>query len=108
MKRIVYIAHKIGDNPELNLKDLARIIRKINMLHTDVIAVAPYYADIVAMDDSKWDERKIGMDKNFELIQRGIFDEIWLVGDWISDGMKEEVKMFTLQGKPVINMLGIL
>lgn len=125
MKKLVYIAHPIGGDVENNLKDLVRILRVINTNSHDlkdvfvddtkyellfdfseVIPLAPYYADILALDDNNSLERKRGIENDIEIIQRGLFDELWLTGDNISFGMSEEIKLFKLLGTPIVNYIG--
>lgn len=124
MKKIVYIAHPIGGDIENNLLDLRRILRIINtnthprMMEigmemkmesfipfdfSNVHPCAPYYADIVSLDDDNPLERKRGIDNDIALINTGMFQELWLTGDKISFGMSEEVKLFKLLGKPIID-----
>lgn len=116
-KKIVYIAHPISGDVESNLRDLIRILRIINMdTHleshipefdfSNVIPQAPYYHDIIALDDNNPLERKRGIDNDIAMINTGIYDELWLTGDRISFGMSEEVKLFVKLGKPVINYIG--
>lgn len=127
MKKIVYIAHPISGDIEANLADLRRILRTINMnshpkLYTqyqnntgildmaydfsNIIPCAPYYADIVSLDDNNPLERKRGIENDTELLKSGIFKELWLTGDKISFGMNEEVKLAVLLGIPVIDYIG--
>ena len=106
--KIVYIAHPISGNIEENLKDLIRIIRKINLDYPDVVPLAPYYADILALDDTKAEERMRGIKNDVALIHTGIFEEIWLTGNKISFGMQEEIRLFVLQGKEVVNLIGMI
>mgnify|MGYP001286558018 CR=1 FL=1 len=130
-KKIVYIAHPIGGDVLANLEDLVRILRIINTNShkgklkfgitnedivdntitvyqdnfdfSNVVPIAPYYADILALDDANPLERKRGIENCIALITTGAFDELWLTGTHISLGMREEVTMFVLQGKPVID-----
>lgn len=104
--KIVYIAHPIGGNVKENLEDIVRILRAINLLtpvDVKIIPVVPYYSDILALDDGNPLERKRGIENGIALIETGVFDELWLTGEKISLGMKEEIKMFILMGKPVID-----
>lgn len=119
MKKIVYIAHPISGDIEANLKDLSRILRVINKdCHplnlpfdvgllsynfNDIIPVAPYYADIISLDDNNPLERKRGIENDTALIMTGIFKELWLTGDKISFGMSEEIKLFRLLGYPILD-----
>jgi hypothetical protein len=106
VKRIVYIAHPIGGAVKENLEDLARILKEINLTNEDVIPVAPYFGDCVAMDDSDALQRKRGIENCIAMIETGIFDELWLTGKYISNGMNEEMKAFRLQGKCIFNYIG--
>lgn len=115
MTKIVYIAHPIGGDVGGNLSDLKRILRIINMdavpLQFDfskVVPCAPYFADCVSMDDASVFERARGMRNNETLIKTGVFDELWLTGNLISLGMREEIGWFKLMGKPIINLIGKL
>lgn len=107
-KTIAYIAHPIGGAVKENLEDLVRILRKINLEYPDVSPIAPYYADILALDDSVTSERKRGIENDIALINTGVFDELWLTGSAVSNGMHEEMLLFRAQGKPIINMIGKL
>lgn len=92
--KIVYIAHPIGGNVEDNLASLRRIVRKINLTHADVVPFVPYYADVVSMDDSILAERNRGIKNDIEILTRpGMVDEMWLCGDKISAGMREEINI---------------
>lgn len=124
MKKIVYIAHPISGDIDANLKDLARILKIINTnshpemyIQTsknqgvfdqffnfhDILPCAPYYADIISLDDNNPLERKRGIENDTALIMTGIFDELWLTGKKISFGMNEEVKLFRSLGKTIID-----
>ena len=101
--RIIYIAHPISGNIDKNLADIIRIVRKINDLFSGVVPCVPYYADILALDDNKIMERMRGIENNIELIQSGVFEELWLTGTHISFGMNEEIKLFKLLGKTIVD-----
>jgi hypothetical protein len=123
-KKIVYIAHPISGDIHENLRDLIRIMRIINMNEvtlagarlgtieeydfSNVIPQAPYYHDIIALDDNNPLERKRGIDNDIAMINTGVYDELWLTGDRISFGMSEEIKLFVKLGKPVLNYIGRL
>lgn len=123
MKKIVYIAHPISGDIEGNLADLRRILRIINMnTHpfnsqyamyetkeydfSGIIPLAPYYADIVSLDDNNTLERKRGIENDIALLEFGVFQEVWLTGSVISFGMREEVKLAVKLGIPVVNYIG--
>lgn len=99
--KIVYIAHPIAGDVEKNLEDLKRILRKINTGTLEVCPVAPYAFS--GLDDSDKIERERGIMNNIELIKTKVFKELWLTGDKISAGMKQEIELFTSLGIPVFN-----
>jgi hypothetical protein len=106
--KICYIAHPIGGDVEGNLRDLRRIIRKINLEFPDVVPFCPYYADVVSLDDSILRERGGGLRNDIEIIERKIPHEIWLTGLKISKGMRLEIMVAKKAGIPVINKIGVL
>jgi hypothetical protein len=106
--RCCYIAHPISGDIETNLADLRRIIRKINMEHPDVVAFAPYYADVVSLDDNIPAERARGIANNVAILRSGIVQELWLTGPRISTGMQHEKELAEELGIPVVNMIGCL
>lgn len=128
-KKIVYIAHPIATDEkftvEQNIADILRIIKNINIgkdfslflssglcdkdnfpeFQISVIPLAPYIGDVLAMNDAVAHERKRGIDNGIAIIETGVFDELWLTGHKLSLGMQEEVRLFKLQGKPIINLI---
>ena len=99
--KIVYIAHPIGGDVEANLKDLIRIIRKLNLKSPFIVPFCPYYADVIALNDSISDERERGMSNDIEILKRGMVDEVWLTGSRISAGMEAERRLALSIGIPV-------
>lgn len=107
-KKIVYIAHPIGGDIQANLADLYRILRILNTdeleVFGDIVPFAPYA--MTGLDDNVALERKIAMNNNEALINTGVFDELWLTGDKISLGMREEIKLFRSLGKTIVDYTG--
>lgn len=101
-KKIVYIAHPIGGDVEGNLKKLRNIVRQLNMTYRDIVPFVPYYADVVSMDDSDPHQRERGIENDVALFLSGVIDEVWLYGDRISDGMREEIDLARQLAIPVI------
>lgn len=116
-KKIVYIAHPIATDEKFtvdqNVADILRIIKNINLgdrpMSDDceemIVPVASYLGDVLAMNDAVAHERKRGIDNGIAIIETGVFDELWLTGHKLSLGMQEEVRLFKLQGKPIINLI---
>lgn len=106
MTKIVYIAHAVAGDVENNLADLRRILRRINLeCPYTVIPIAPYYADVVSLDDTDPNERKRGIHNDTTLIKSGCISEIWLTGDRISNGMQSEINLAKTLNIPVIDFI---
>lgn len=106
--KIVYIAHPIGGDVEANLADLRRIIRMINIENLDVVPFAPYYADVVSLDEENTFERSRGIKNDKALFERGFIDEVWLTGPRLSTGMQAEKELAEWLGIPIIDKIGKL
>ncbi len=104
--KIVYIAHCISGDIENNLADLRRIIRKINLENTEVVPLAPYYADIVSLDDNLPAERARGIANDNAIIRSGVIKEVWLTGPKLSYGMYEEKTLAESLEIPVLDFIG--
>jgi len=93
--KIVYLAHPIGaygtTTVQDNLASLRRIIRQINLEEPDTVPFAPYYTDVVSLDDSVPEERARGMKNGAEILRRGFYDELWICSTRISSGMEAEI-----------------
>jgi hypothetical protein len=106
--KIVYIAHPISGDIEANLSDLRRIIRRINSESPRVVPLCSYYADIVSLDDNDPKDRERGMSNAKEVLRSGAVDEMWLTGDRMSSGMREEIDVAEEQGIPVHDFIRAL
>lgn len=107
--KVCYIAHQIGGDVEANLADLRRIIRKINLTAGDwVMPFAPYYADVVSLDDSNPVERARGIRNGLAILESGIVQEVWLTGPRVSPGMQAEADTARRLGIPVIDFTGLI
>lgn len=98
--KIVYIAHPISGNVEGNVLKVLSLCKKY---HTDkIIPFAPYVVANQYLEDNKPEERELGIEANMEFFRRGFIDELWLCGDRISDGMKQEIQLAEEFKIPVI------
>lgn len=91
-KKVVYIAHPIGGDVENNKKKVLDICREVHVNSEAIIPTAPYITTLLYLDDNIPKERKIGIEANKKLFENGGFDELWLCGPRISEGMREEVE----------------
>lgn len=103
--KIAYIAHPIGGDIQANLADLRRIIRLINSTEPDIVPFAPYYADIVSLDDNIPEERERGIKNDSHILKSGIVNELWLTGSVISKGMQAEKNLAESLGIKCINKI---
>lgn len=103
--KIVYIAHPIGGDIEANLTDLRRILRHINLTYPDVVPLAPYYGDVVSLNDSLPEERERGINNGVTLLYAGFIEEMWLTGEGVSKGMYNEVEIANKIGIAVFNYI---
>ena len=100
--KIVYIAHPISCNIEANLKAIIAIIRIINLTMPNVVPLAPYYTDILALDDSIPAERKRGIANDTHII-RTCIDELWVYGDYEnSNGCMAEIALCQELNIPIV------
>ena len=62
----------------------------------------PYIVSLQYLDDAIIEERRLGIDANLICFYKHFIDELWLFGDRISEGMKEEVLLAIKLDIPVI------
>lgn len=101
-KKIVYIAHPIGGDVQLNIQKVLGIVKRLNLSNNDIVPFAPYIVDCLALNDNEPEERARGFENNVALFKNGAIDEVWLYGDRISPGMKFEIDLAEDLGIPVV------
>lgn len=102
--KVVYIAHPISGDITGNLEKIRCIVRDLNLLYDDIVPFAPYWLDCHALDDTDPVQRIRGIKNDIALFRKGFIDEVWLFGDKVSTGMKEEIKLAHSLGIPVVPM----
>lgn len=93
---IAYIAHPIGRDAwqkTINLGNIKRIVREINLTQPDIVPFVPYYCDCEALRDDVPQERSKGLKNGQILLQFCLIHELWLYGDTISEGMQQEIEI---------------
>jgi hypothetical protein len=100
--KIVYICHPISGDIMGNIEKIMKIIRDINMNEPDVVPFAPYLGDILALDDNKPKERQRGIQNDMAILNSGMVNEMWVYGDKVSAGMKEELRIGFELGLPIV------
>lgn len=103
-KKVAFISHPIGGDPEGNIDLIIEIIRDINLTRKDVIPFAPYIPDVMALDDDNEHERARGISNALNILSSGIVDELWLCGNTISQGMQNEIELSIKLGIKIVVM----
>ena len=95
--KVVYIASPLSGDIEQNLQ-FARLACRYAMAQ-GAAPFAPHLLYTQMLDDSRPEERKLGIDMGSRMLER--CDELWLCGDRISHGMAGEKKLAEALGIPV-------
>ncbi|MCX6738806.1 MAG: DUF4406 domain-containing protein [Candidatus Parcubacteria bacterium] len=99
-KKTIFVAHPISGDIQGNVEKILKICKEIH--NETTVPVAPYLMSLRYLDDGESEERNLGVGANLETFHRGYIDELWLFGDTISPGMKEEVDPALSLGIPVV------
>ena len=102
--KIAYIAHPISGDVSGNIQKILNIVRDINLTKPDVVPFAPYIADVLIMDDSKPEERSIGICNDLKILKSGIISELWIYGERVSGGMQAEILLAEELCIPIVLM----
>lgn len=98
--KIVYIAHPISGAVEKNIKLIIEICKK--HLSSEIFPFAPYLAFLLFLNNESIKDYSIGIWMNKQFFKTKFIHELWLFGDRISDGMKEEIKWALKYKIPII------
>lgn len=71
----------------------------------NIVPSVPYYADVIALDDTKQDERSKGLANCYSLLKKGSFDELWLTGNRLSLGMIMEMEVAKELNMPIVDYI---
>lgn len=99
-KKTVFIGHPISGDIKGNIEKVLKICMEVHTKH--IIPVAPYLVSLEYLNDDVVEDRELGMEANHECFHRHYVDELWLFGDRISSGMRQEVSLAKKMGIPVI------
>ena len=97
----VYICHPIRGDKLSNLKKILKIVRTINLNMPNIVPLTNYFADCLALCDEVEEERNKGLYNDIKLLQSGIVDEVWVLGDEITEGMQIEIDTAKERGIPI-------
>jgi len=98
--KTIFIAHPINGDIAGNMEKVLKICKEIHDENT--IPVAPYLVSLRYLNDADPKERELGISANLETFRRGYIDELWIFGDHISAGMREEINLALSLNIPVV------
>lgn len=99
---LAYICHPISGDVERNLQSIRYIVRNINTQEPYTTPFVPYYADVVSMNDSDPEQRRIGLNNCMEAIMRCPIDQLRVYGERLSDGMRMEIQAAARKGVMIV------
>jgi hypothetical protein len=91
-KKIVYVCSPLRGNIEANIEKAKKYCRFVQK--AGHIPIAPHLYFTTFMDDNIPEDRKDGMEMGMRLLET-VCHELWVFGDTISEGMKDEIKRAT-------------
>lgn len=97
--KLVYIAHRMGGDILGNTNRVLEICKQV--LSPDCFPFAPYLIAFQYLDDSRPEQRRMGMNMNTFFFEQHIIDEILLCGPSLSPGMIEEIKLGIRHNIPI-------
>ncbi len=100
VKKVVFIGHAISGDVKGNVEKIFKICKKIH--NKQVIPCVPYLASLRYLEDEVKQDREMGIQSNLECFRRRFVDELWLFGDRISNGMKQEIALALKMKIPVV------
>lgn len=101
MKKFVYICSPCRGDYKANIERAKGYCREVT-LRCDAIPIAPHVYFTQFLDDTKPDERKLGLHAGIELLE--MCDELWIFANGEpSEGMKDEIEFAHRDGIPVID-----
>lgn len=100
--RLVYMAHPVAGAVRANLVKAEKWVRIIEERFPDVAVLAPWITGARVWNDNVISHRVAQMSRGKSVICR--CDEVWLVGEVVSDGMAEE-EMFAIQNGVIVQRI---
>lgn len=94
-EKVVYISHAYGGDPS-NKEKVEKTIRLLQMRHPSYLFISPIHAFGFLYDNVTYEA---GLDMCLYLM--GICEEVWVIGEEKSKGVKREIKHAKILGIPV-------
>jgi hypothetical protein len=86
--RMIYVAHPVGGDVENNIRRAKAWVKYLEAGNPWVVFVSQWIIGVENWDDSKPEDRAIGLRRCFAQVER--CDELWLIGPRVSSGMLGE------------------
>lgn len=91
-RKLVYIAHRVSGDIEVNIGATLRAIKWVNSGFPDVTPLCPWLPDVLALDDGDPVQRQRGIDNDLHVLP--MCDEVWVFGPWLqSKGVRAEIAL---------------
>lgn len=96
--RKVYICSPYRDDTEKNIEKAKKYCRQA--IAERYLPVAPHLYFTQFLNDEDGEERRLGFEMGLELLHECL--EVWVCGDTISGGMREEIEYAEQLGRPIV------
>lgn len=100
-KKVVFIGHPVSGDVEGNIKKILDVCKQAHK--RNIIPCVPYLVSLQYLNDDIVEDRELGIEANLECFHRGYIDELWLFGDRISKGMRQEIELAKELGIPIVS-----
>ena len=97
MKRVIYVSSPFSGDTAGNAIAARKYCRFAVARGT--VPIAPHLLFPQFMDDGNPEERRLAMAMNMRLLER--CDALWVFGDRISEGMRQEINAARRRGMPI-------
>ncbi|MHB8964094.1 MAG: DUF7768 domain-containing protein [Saccharofermentanales bacterium] len=98
MMKKVYICSPLRGDAAGNIQK-AKEYSRYAIKECGVIPITPHIYFTAFLDDTSPQERELGIQAGLELLRD--CDEVWVFGDRLSEGMKQEIEFAHMNGIPV-------
>lgn len=98
-KKLVYICSPLRGDYEKNIRKAQEACAWVMLNFPDTIAIAPHIYFTQFLDDTNPNERSLGMEAGLALLEK--CDELWVIGNRVSEGMAAEIARAEELGIPI-------
>lgn len=99
--KLIYVCSPFSGDVDGNVKRAKDYCKFV--LSEGNVPLAPHLLFPQFLNDNVESERELAMSCNFEILNK--CDELWVFGDKISRGMKQEIQYATDNDKPILTFI---